>query len=64
MLAAVPLFGFITARLPRRRFLPLVYGFFILNLLLFHAAFQVDGWREVAARAFFIWVSVFNLFVV
>jgi AAA family ATP:ADP antiporter len=64
MLAAVPLYGFITARLPRQRFLPLAYGFFILNLLLFYAAFQIDGWREVAARAFFVWVSVFNLFVV
>jgi AAA family ATP:ADP antiporter len=64
MLAAVPLFGYVTARLPRRRFLPLVYGFFILNLLLFYAAFQVAGWREGTARAFFIWVSVFNLFVV
>lgn len=64
MLAAVPLFGFITSRLPRRRFLPLVYGFFILNLLLFHGAFQIEGWREIAARAFFIWASVFNLFVV
>ncbi|MDI6747019.1 MAG: MFS transporter [Rhodocyclaceae bacterium] len=64
MLAAVPLFGYITARLPRRRFLPLVYGFFIINLLLFHAAFQVEGWREVMARTFFIWASVFNLFVV
>jgi AAA family ATP:ADP antiporter len=41
-----------------------VYGFFILNLLLFHAAFQVEGWREVMARTFFIWASVFNLFVV
>jgi ATP:ADP antiporter, AAA family len=64
MLVAVPLFGFITQRLPRRRFLPLVYGFFILNLLLFYAAFQLDDWRAVTARAFFIWVSVFNLFVV
>jgi AAA family ATP:ADP antiporter len=64
MLAAVPLLGYITARLPRRRFLPLVYGFFIINLLLFHAAFQVEGWREVMARTFFIWASVFNLFVV
>jgi len=64
MLAAVPLFGFITTRLPRRHFLPLVYGFFILNLLMFYGAFQVDGWRVAAARAFFIWVSVFNLFVV
>ena len=64
MLAAVPLFGWLTARLPRRQFLPLVYGFFILNLLLFYAVFQVEAWREITARAFFIWVSVFNLFVV
>jgi len=64
MLVAVPLFGLLTARLPRRRFLPLVYAFFILNLLLFYGAFQNDHWREWAARTFFIWVSVFNLFVV
>jgi len=64
MLLAVPLFGYIASRLPRRRFLPLVYGFFIFNLLLFYAAFQVEGWRAPAARAFFIWTSVFNLFVV
>ncbi|MDH4133608.1 MAG: MFS transporter [Gammaproteobacteria bacterium] len=64
MLAAVPLFGFITARMSRQRFLPLVYGFFILNLLLFYGLFQVEAWRETTARAFFIWVSVFNLFVV
>jgi len=64
MLAAVPLFGLITKRLPRRRFLPLVYGFFILNLLLFYAAFQVKPWHTVTARVFFVWVSVFNLFVV
>lgn len=64
MLAAVPLFGFITARMPRRQFLPLVYGFFIFNLLLFYGLFQIEGWRAATARAFFIWVSVFNLFVV
>lgn len=64
MLVAVPLFGFITTRLPRRRFLPLVYGFFILNLLLFYAAFQVEAWRAPTARVFFVWVSVFNLFVI
>ena len=37
MLVAVPLFGWITARLP------LVYVFFIFNLLLFFAAFQVEA---------------------
>jgi AAA family ATP:ADP antiporter len=64
MLLAVPLFGLITARLPRRRFLPLVYGFFVFNLALFYGAFHVEGWHAATARAFFIWVSVFNLFVV
>lgn len=64
MLVAVPLFGFIASRLPRGQFLPLVYGFFILNLLLFYLAFQIEAWREIAARSFFIWASVFNLFVV
>jgi len=64
MLVAVPLFGALSARLPRRRLLPLVYGFFVVNLLLFHAAFQVTAWHEWTARVFFVWVSVFNLFVV
>ena len=64
MLVAVPLFGALTARLPRRRFLPIVYYFFIFNILIFYALFQFDAYRPELARAFFIWVSVFNLFVV
>ena len=35
MLLAVPVFGAVVARFPRRRFVPLVYRFFILNLLVF-----------------------------
>jgi len=64
MLAAVPLFGWVTSRFARRRFLPLVYLFFIANLLLFFAAFQFEAARLAGARVFFVWVSVFNLFVV
>ena len=64
MLAAVPLFGAIAARFPRRRFLPWVYYFFIANILIFFALFQIGAAREIIARAFFIWTSVFNLFVV
>lgn len=64
MLAAVPLFGFVTSRFPRRRFLPWVYWFFIANLLGFHALLRAEGGQVAAARAFFIWTSVFNLFVV
>ncbi len=64
MLAIVPVFGWLTSRFPRRRFLPYAYLFFICNLLLFYLLFQSGADRVVVARAFFIWVSVFNLFVV
>jgi AAA family ATP:ADP antiporter len=64
MLAAVPLFGWVTSRLPRRRFLPYVYYFFIANLLVFYVLLGAEGSHVYAARAFFIWTSVYNLFVV
>ncbi|MBN2701663.1 MAG: MFS transporter [Methylothermaceae bacterium] len=64
MLAAVPLFGWLSARFPRRRFLPVVYYFFIVNLLAFFVLFRLDFTHAYLARAFFIWVSVFNVFVV
>jgi AAA family ATP:ADP antiporter len=64
MLAAVPLFGWVTSRFPRHRFLPYVYYFFIANLLVFYALLGDDGSHVYAARAFFIWTSVYNLFVV
>ncbi len=64
MLLAVPLFGALAARLPRHRLLPLVYYFFIFNLLVFFLLLKSDIATAAVARAFFIWVSVFNLFVV
>ncbi len=64
MLIAVPLFGALTARFSRRRFLPAVYLFFIANMLIFWIGFRSDIGGVFTARAFFIWASVFNLFVV
>lgn len=64
MLVAVPIFGLLVARVTRRRFLPAVYWFFIANLLIFYGLFGMEEWRVVTGRAFFIWVSVFNLFVI
>ncbi|MBT3045579.1 MAG: MFS transporter [gamma proteobacterium symbiont of Ctena orbiculata] len=64
MLLLVPLFGYLTSRLPRRRFLPYVYYFFIGNILIFFLLFE-SGYSQVfIARVFFVWLSVFNLFVV
>jgi len=64
MLLAVPAFGALVARLPRERFIPWVYRFFILSLVAFWALLQWGEGRITVARALFMWASVFNLFVV
>jgi AAA family ATP:ADP antiporter len=64
MLAIVPVFGWVTSRYRRSQFLPAIYVFFILNLFGFYLLFQSDLAHVHIARIFFIWTSVFNLFVV
>lgn len=64
MLGVVPLFGAIVARFPRRRFIPYVYWFFIANLFLFWLLLTLQIGKVYVARTFFIWTSVFNLFIV
>src|SRR5687767_10324936 len=56
MLVLVPLFGWLCTRLSRGAVLPIVYVFFALHLVWFSA--------HMEPRAFFVWLSVFNLFVV
>lgn len=64
MLALVPVFGWLCARLPRAKLLPAVYAFFVLNLVAFWSAVQVGISSKELAPVFFVWLSVFNLFVV
>jgi len=64
MLLLQPLYGWLTSRFPRTVFLPWVYGFFIANLLAFYVWFRLETDHTWIARTYFVWVSVFNLFVV
>src|SRR5687767_12007561 len=64
MLAAVPVFGAVVARLPRQRFIPLVYHFFVLNIAIFWLLLTLGVEPVTVARVFFVWISVFNLFAV
>ena len=64
MLLLQPLYGWLTSRFPRTVFLPWVYGFFIANLLGFYVWFRLEADHTWIARTYFVWVSVFNLFVV
>lgn len=76
MLVAQPIYGWIVARLPRRVFIPLVYNFFIINIVLVFVglmtlptdptvaiAGDVYSWRTLLGYVFFVWISVFNLFI-
>ena len=64
LLAAQPIYGALVARLPRRRFIVVVYHFFAANLALFWLLLVLDIEPVAVARVFFVWVSVFNLFAV
>ena len=59
-------FAYLVKTLPRRRFIPLTYHFFVANILLFAALFHWSDATQIVwvGRVFFVWVSVFNLFVV
>ncbi|MBI2986784.1 MAG: MFS transporter [Deltaproteobacteria bacterium] len=66
MMVANPPFAALVRKLPRARFISVAYRFFIANLLLFFLLLKVATPEQSiwVGRIFFIWTSVFNLFVV
>jgi len=64
LIVAQPLYGALVAKLPRARFIPLVYHFFVANLVLFWLLLTLGVAPVIVARVFFVWVSVFSLFAV
>src|SRR5213596_4272260 len=64
MLIANTIFAAIVARMERRKFIPFAYAFFILVLALFFVLMRTGspGQQVWTGRAFYVWVSVFNLF--
>lgn len=60
-----PVFSLLVGRFSRRWFIPVTYQFFALNLAAFYVAMWLYPHRtEWLQNAFFIWMSVFNLFIV
>jgi AAA family ATP:ADP antiporter len=64
MLLLVPVFGFLVSRFRRGQFIPAIYLFFSVQLGLFAIGFRGEDPGIWVQRAFFVWLSVFNLFVV
>ena len=63
-LVVVPLYGALAARLPRRSLLPVTYIVSALVMFGFAIGLLTDPENVWVARAFYIWLSVFNLFVI
>lgn len=63
-LVVVPLYGWASSRLPRRRLLPILYVASAAVMASFATSLAVDPDNIWIARAFYIWLSVFNLFVI
>jgi ATP:ADP antiporter, AAA family len=66
MLVMHPVFTWLVARYPRRVFITWIYRIFILMLVAFFLLLRGAGETQTIwiGRIFFIWTSVFNLFVV
>ena len=66
MLLLHPIFTWLVTRYPRRTFIAWIYRVFILTLVTFYLLFTAaDVTQSIwVGRIFYIWVSVFNLFVV
>ena len=64
MLVAHPLYAALVVRFPVRRFVALTYHFFAANLVLFYLAARLGAEPVWTGRVFFVWTSVFNMFVV
>ncbi len=64
LIVAQPLYGALVAKLPRARFVPIVYHFFVVNLALFWLFLTLGIAPVIVARVFFVWLSVFSLFAV
>jgi AAA family ATP:ADP antiporter len=59
-------FGWLVRKLPRARFIPITYRFFAANILVFAVVLYRSGPEDAVwiGRVFFVWLSIFNLFVV
>jgi ATP:ADP antiporter, AAA family len=63
-LVVVPIYGTLAKTVPRRRLLPATYIFSAIVMAGFGLSLATDPDNVWTARAFYIWLSVFNLFVI
>lgn len=63
-LITAPLQATIAAKLPRHRFVPVIYLFLVLNMVVFWLLLRAEVAPDIVAKAFFVWLTVFSVFTV
>ncbi len=63
-IAVIPVYGLACSLLPRAAVLAAVYALFGGSLLVLAGEMNADPGNLAAARFFYVWISIFNLFVV
>ncbi len=63
-LVVVPLYGWVAARMPRRRLLPILYAITSVVMAGFATSLAINPESVWTGRAFYIWYSVVNLFAI
>ena len=64
MILVTPFYGAIVAKFSRRIFVPVIYLFFLSCMLVIGPLFRLIDDSVINARIFYVWVSIFNLFIV
>lgn len=64
LFAIMPVFGWLTSRFKTRQFLAISILFFASHLVVFFFLFNVPERSIWVTRSFFVWVNVFNMFIV
>jgi AAA family ATP:ADP antiporter len=59
-----PLYSGLASRLKLSTFLPWVYGFVALTILMFYALFRLSAHDRGIAAVFYVWVSTFNILII
>jgi AAA family ATP:ADP antiporter len=63
-LLVIPIYGWLCSVLPRSVLLPLIYGIVSASLIGVWALLEANPGSHAAARFFYVWISVLNLFIV
>jgi AAA family ATP:ADP antiporter len=63
-LVIAPIYAGLVARMPRRVFIPVVYGFLIFNIAAFWALLSANIAPAALAMTFFVWLTVYSVFAV